>query len=182
MSVCVYVQGRERERERERETQRAFDPCTYEPIWLSVWVTGHSGKAYERGIFVRRNPTITCLEEKLDDVLFFVVDILKASATFISSSPSASKLVEKLGVRPVKLELLVIRLALTQACISQCEFFVAKHLRYLVRSFYWQNTSVLRNLAEAGHREEGVQWSAGVDSFQCQQVRLSNAASPPALV
>ncbi|CAJ1357424.1 unnamed protein product [Effrenium voratum] len=35
------------------------------------------------------------VKEKLDDVLFFVVDILKASATFISSSPSASKLVEK---------------------------------------------------------------------------------------
>eukprot|EP00435_Cladocopium_sp_Y103_P071367 s1182_g37.t1 len=34
-------------------------------------------------------------KEKLDDVLFFVVDILKEAATFISSSPSASKLVEK---------------------------------------------------------------------------------------
>ncbi|CAL1144771.1 unnamed protein product [Cladocopium goreaui] len=30
-------------------------------------------------------------KEKLDDVLFFVVDILKEAATFISSSPSASK-------------------------------------------------------------------------------------------
>jgi len=34
-------------------------------------------------------------KEKLDDVLFFVVDILKEAATFISSSPTATKIVEK---------------------------------------------------------------------------------------
>jgi len=34
-------------------------------------------------------------KEGLDDVLFFVVDILKESATFVSSSASATKLVEK---------------------------------------------------------------------------------------
>eukprot|EP00434_Breviolum_minutum_P023401 symbB.v1.2.020644.t1/scaffold1750.1/size103142/4 len=34
-------------------------------------------------------------KEKVDDVLFFVVDILKEAATFISSSPSATQLVEK---------------------------------------------------------------------------------------
>jgi sulfate adenylyltransferase len=34
-------------------------------------------------------------KEQLDDVLFFVVDILKEEATFISASPSASKIVEK---------------------------------------------------------------------------------------
>jgi len=33
-------------------------------------------------------------KEKVDDVLFFVVDILKEAATFISSSPSATQLVE----------------------------------------------------------------------------------------
>lgn len=35
------------------------------------------------------------VEEKLDDVLLFVVDILKESATFVSSSDSAKKLVER---------------------------------------------------------------------------------------
>mmetsp|Transcript_40114 Transcript_40114/g.72693 ORF Transcript_40114/g.72693 Transcript_40114/m.72693 type:complete len:334 (+) Transcript_40114:70-1071(+) len=34
-------------------------------------------------------------EEKLDDCLFFVVDIIKESATFLSSSESASAIVEK---------------------------------------------------------------------------------------
>jgi len=34
-------------------------------------------------------------EESLDDCLLFVVDIIKESAVFVSSSPSASKLVEK---------------------------------------------------------------------------------------
>lgn len=34
-------------------------------------------------------------EEKLDDMLFFVVDILNEAATFISASPNASKLVER---------------------------------------------------------------------------------------
>jgi len=35
------------------------------------------------------------VDEKLDDMLLFVVDILKEAATFVSSSPSASKLVER---------------------------------------------------------------------------------------
>lgn len=34
-------------------------------------------------------------EEQLDDMLFFVVDIIKEEAIFLSSSPSASKIVEK---------------------------------------------------------------------------------------
>jgi manganese-dependent inorganic pyrophosphatase len=34
-------------------------------------------------------------EEKLDDMLLFVVDIIKEEATFVSCGPSASKLVEK---------------------------------------------------------------------------------------
>merc|ERR1711879_75077 len=34
-------------------------------------------------------------KEGLDDVIFFVVDILKEAATFVSSSPSASRLVER---------------------------------------------------------------------------------------
>jgi len=34
-------------------------------------------------------------EENLDDVLLFVVDIINEAATFVSSSPSASKLIEK---------------------------------------------------------------------------------------
>jgi manganese-dependent inorganic pyrophosphatase len=34
-------------------------------------------------------------EEQLDDMLLFVVDIIKEAATFVSSSPSASKIVEK---------------------------------------------------------------------------------------
>merc|ERR1711879_960881 len=33
--------------------------------------------------------------EKLDDMLFFVVDILKETATFVSATESGSKLVEK---------------------------------------------------------------------------------------
>merc|ERR1712014_207941 len=34
-------------------------------------------------------------KEKVDDVLFFVVDIMAESATFISSSPTTASLVEK---------------------------------------------------------------------------------------
>jgi len=34
-------------------------------------------------------------KDKVDDVLFFVVDIMKESATFISSSPTAASLIEK---------------------------------------------------------------------------------------
>ena len=34
-------------------------------------------------------------EEKLDDMLLFVVDILKEAATFVSATPTSAKLVEK---------------------------------------------------------------------------------------
>merc|ERR1712007_370067 len=34
-------------------------------------------------------------KEGIDDMLFFVVDILKESATFIASSPSAKRIVER---------------------------------------------------------------------------------------
>lgn len=40
--------------------------------------------------------------EELDDVLFFVVDIIKEEATFVSSSPTASKLVERAWNTSVK--------------------------------------------------------------------------------
>merc|ERR1711976_1098563 len=36
-------------------------------------------------------------EEGLDDMLLFVVDIIKEEATFVSCSPTASKMVEKRG-------------------------------------------------------------------------------------
>lgn len=35
------------------------------------------------------------VKEELDDMILFVVDILKEAATFVSSSPSATKIVEK---------------------------------------------------------------------------------------
>lgn len=41
-------------------------------------------------------------EEALDDMLLFVVDILKEEATFVSSSPSASKIIEKAWKTTVK--------------------------------------------------------------------------------
>ncbi|CAE7560480.1 ppaC [Symbiodinium sp. CCMP2456] len=48
------------------------------------------------------------LDEKLDDVLFFVVDILKEAATFISSSATATRLVEKAWGVKVDAEGLVV--------------------------------------------------------------------------